>query len=305
MKFKNVITVLFAISTLFACSVVDPLADEQYQKDIYIVGAYNKVATFDLPYGKAQDAFVSIAVSGTLNIDHDVNVTLAGNNSIIDWYNGRYMLDAPVKYQQLDNATVVIPSWKTTIHAGDTYARLPFTVNSTGLHCDSLYAIGLAIESVSDYRKSTEDTALVLTFKLINDFSGNYRMEATKTKLREDTLDGKDVQWVEEGMAIPVSIQRNLTAVSADTVRFFHEKTKETLAEYSNSWDPGADYFKAINDYCITFGKMEGSNRFTVEPYAAFPVIEGEATFDNGTFNFSYDYTEGSTRYRMKGSFKK
>jgi hypothetical protein len=305
MKLKYIITVLFAISAIFACTVVDPLANEQYQKDIYLVGAYNRVATFDLPYGDAQNAFISVAVSGTLDIDRDVDVTLANNNAIIDWYNDRYMLDAPVRYQRLDDASAVIPSWKTTIRAGDVYARLPFTVNSTGLHCDSLYAIGFSIESVSDYQKSTEDTELILTFKLTNEFSGNYQMEATKTKLREEILEGGGSQWVEDGTGTTVSIQRTLTAVSADTVRFFHEKTRETLAEYSNSWNPGADYFNAINNSCIKFGKVAGSNSFTVDPYGIFPVLDGEAAFDNGIFSFYYDYMEGNVRYRMKGSLTK
>lgn len=291
---------MYAMCAVSACSVVDPMADEQYQKNIYIVGAYNKVATFDLPYGEAQNAFVSVAVSGTLNIENDVDVILVNNNPFIDWYNGKYMLDAPVKYKQLDPASIAIPSWKTTIRAGEVYAHLPFTVNSTGLHCDSLYAIGFSIESVSGYQKSTEDTELILIFKLTNEFSGNYQLEATKTRL---VLDNDE--WVEEGMALPVSIRRTLTAVSSDTVRFFHEKTKETLAEYSNSWDPGADYFNAINNSCITFGKVEGNYNFTVQPYGVFPVLEGEATFNNGIFSFYYDYTENSTRYRMKGTLTK
>lgn len=298
---KLITVLLLATAILYACAVADPLADEQYQKDIYIVGAYNRVATFELPYGENQAAFVSVAVSGTRNIDRDVDVTLVNNPPIIRWYNGRYMLDAPVKYKQLDDASVAIPSWKTTLRAGEVYARLPFTVNSTGLHCDSLYAIGFAIDAVSDYQKSLEDTELVLTFKFTNDFSGNYQMEATKTRL---TLNEQD-QWVEEGMAVPVSVQRTLTAVSADTVRLFHEKTRQTLAEYSNSRDPGADYFAAINNYCITFGKVAGTNRFTVEPFGVFPVIEGEAAFDNGIFTFYYDYTEDANRYRMKGSLTK
>lgn len=299
MKISKIVAVFAAALTAAACSVVDPMADEQYQKDIYIVGAYSKVATFDLPYGDAQSAFVSIAVGGTLNIDRDVEVTLANNDSIITWYNNRYMLDAPVQYRQI-TAAVNIPSWKTTIRAGDVYAHLPFTVNSTGLHCDSLYAIGFAIASVSDYQKSAEDAELILTFKLTNEFSGAYQMEATKTQ-----LELSDTSWIEKGMGLPVSIQRTLTAVSADTVRFFHEKTKETLADYSNSYDPGADYFAAISSSCIKLGRVAGSNRFTVEAYGDFPVIDGEATFANGSFTFRYDYTEGSARYRMQGTLSK
>jgi hypothetical protein len=305
MKINSIALGLAAAFTVAACAVVDPMAEEQYQKDIYIVGAYNKVAIFDLPYGDAQNAFISLAVSGSLSIDRDVEVTITGNDSIINWYNERYMIDAPVKYKRIDTAFTVIPSWKTTIRAGDVYAHLPFTVNSTTLHCDSLYAIGFAIASVSDYQKSTKDTEVILTFRLTNEFSGSYQMEATRTELKEEELDEGGFQWVEVGMPLPVSIRRTLTAMSADTVRFFHEKTKETLSDYSNSYNPGADYFAAISSSCIKFCRVAGANKFTVESYETFPILNGEATFDNGIFTFRYDYTEGAVRYRMQGSLTK
>jgi hypothetical protein len=306
MKIKNILTGISAAFAVASCEIVDPMASEQYRKDIYIVGAYNRVSTFDLPYGESQNAFVSVAVSGTLSIEADVEVTLAGNNSIIDWYNGKYMLDAPVKYKQLSEASLTVPSWKTTIRAGDVYAHLPFTVNSTGLHCDSLYAIGVAIASVSGYQKSAADTALILTFRLTNEFSGSYQMEATKVRVEPEVLDNGDTaSWVETGLPLPVSIRRTLTAMSADTVRLFHEKTKETLAEYSNSYDPGADYFAAISSSCVKFGRVPGSDKFTVQPYDAFPVLDGEATFANGGFTFRYDYTEGAARYRIQGTLSK
>lgn len=303
MKIWNIIGVIALLSVASACEQVDPMADEQYQKDVYIVGAYNRVATFELPYGEAQEAFVSVAISGSLGPDRDVQVTLVQNDEVIDWYNGKYMLDAPVKYGKVRETLFSVPSWATTIRPGEVYARLPFSVTSTGLHCDSLYAIGFAIESLSDYQKSKEDTALILTLKLTNAYSGAYQMEATKQAL---TLDADGVTWVGMGMAVPVSTQRTLTAVSADTVRFFHEKTKETLAEYSNSWDPGADYFAAIANSCITFGRIGESNRFTVSAYGSFAIIDGTATFsETEGFTFSYDYTESSNRYRMKGTFVK
>lgn len=293
-------SMLMAI-TFSACEAVDPMASEQYRKEIYIVGSYNNVLSFDLPYGENQEAFISLAVSGSLKTERDVNITLAHYDGIISWYNNKYMLDAPVKYQRLPSESIQIPSWTTTIKAGDIYAHLPFTVNSTGLHCDSLYAIPFAIESVSDYMKSEQDTTLILTLNLTNEFSGAYQMEATKSALTED----ENGQWSEVGLPIPVSIQRTLTAVSADTVRFFHEKEKETLSEYSNSWNPGEDYFNAINNYCIQFGKVAGTNTFTVEPWGVMDIKDGEATFSNNTFTFWYDYMQGTIRYRMKGTFRK
>lgn len=297
----TILTAVGAVLTLSSCAPVDSMADEQYQKEIYLIGAYNRVASFDLPYGDAQQAYVSVAVSGSLYIERNVDVTMCENSAIIDWYNGKYMLDAPVRYQLLDPRSINIPSWRTTIKAGEVYARLPFTVNSQGLHCDSLYAIGVSIASVSDYSKAPEDTSLILTFKLTNAWSGNYQMEAQRTELSEDPPGSGN--WIETGMPVPVVIRRTLTAMSADTLRFFHEKTRETLAEYANSYNPGADYFGAINNWCIKMGRTEGTASFTLTAYNSFDILNGIANFDAGKITFSYDYRSGSVRYRMKGSF--
>ncbi|HBG58859.1 MAG TPA: hypothetical protein DDX07_12700 [Porphyromonadaceae bacterium] len=284
-----------------ACEAIDPLSSEQYRKEIYIIGSYKDVLQSDLPYGENEETFVSIAVSGSQRIDRDVTVTLRHNDEIIRRYNDKYMLDAPVKYQQLDPARIRIPSWSATIKAGEIYAHLPFTVNSSGLHCDSLYAISFEIESVSEYMKSENDTSLILTLKLTNDYSGSYQLEASKSSLTEND----NGEWVEVGLPVPVSIQRSLTAISESEVRFFHEKQKETYNDYVHSWDPGGDYFRAIDNYCIVFERIGESNNFTVKPWGSMTILDGEATFDKGSFSFWYDYEMGAIRYRMKGVFRK
>lgn len=304
MKKINIIYSLLAILLFTACSVVDPMSSEQYQKDIYIVGANERVASFDVPYGSTQEAFISISASGTQKVDKNVDVTLERNDDIIDWYNGKYMLDAPVKYRQLEAELINVTSWTATLKAGEIYTRFPFAVNTTNLHCDSLYSIGFAIKSVSDYQMSETGTELIFTLKLTNEFSGQYHMDATKTPLKEETLPDGNTEWIEQGMAVPVSIQRTLTAVSANTVRFFHEKNKETLAEYSNSWDPGKDYFDAIKNFCIQFVQTDG-NKFTIEPWENFEIVNGEAEYNSNIFTFWYDYADGSNRYRMKGTFRR
>lgn len=295
---------LLTMMLFAACSVVDPMASEQYQKDIYIIGANERVSSFNVPYGMGQEAFVSISASGSQKVDRNVDVTLKRNDEIITWYNEKYMLDAPVKYQQLESSLLDIPSWTATLSAGEVYTRFPFTINTTGLHCDSLYAIGFAIESVSDYSMSESGTELIFTLKLTNDFSGAYHLDATKTTLKEETLPDGSTEWVEQGMAVPISIQRALTAVSDNTVRFFHEKTKETLAEYANSWNPGDDYFNAIKKYCVQFVQVNDS-QFAVVPWEDINIVDGEAEFQNDTFTFWYDYMDGASRYRIQGTFRK
>lgn len=303
MKKIQLFAILVVIASILftSCEAIDPLSTEQYRKEIYIVGAYNNVMAYDLPYGENEEAYVSIAVSGSQRIDRDVTVKLRHNDEIISWYNKKYMLDAPVKYQRLDPERINIPSWTTTIKAGEIYARLPFTVNSTGLHCDSLYAIGFEIESVSDYLKSENDTSLILTLNLTNDYSGIYYLEATKNSLAEN----ENGEWEEVGLPVPVIIQRTLTAVSENTVRFFHEKQKEFYSDYVYSWNPAGDYFRAIDNYCVTFGRIGETNNFSVNPWGSMNILDGKATYNSGSFTFWYDYVMGNTRYRMKGVFRK
>ena len=292
-------TVLFA-----ACEVVDPMDSEQYQKDIYMIGADTKVSSFEIPYGDEQEAFVSLSASGSQKVDRDVVITLKRNDEIVDWYNAKYMLDAPVKYQQLPLALINLPSWTATLKAGELYTRFPFSLNTNELHCDSLYSIGFAIESTSDYQISENGSELIFTLKLTNPYSGNYHLDAARTTLKEETLPDGTTEWVEQGMPIPVSIQRTLTAASQNTVRFFHDKTKETLAEYSNSWNPGKDYFTAAKNLCVNFVQVS-ENKFTVRAWEDMPIVNGEAEYNNGTFTFWYDYMDGEGRYRMQGTFRK
>lgn len=295
---------LLTIAIFTACSVVDPMASEQYQKDIYIIGANERISSFDIPYGNEQETFFSISASGSQKVDRDVVVTLKHNDEIINWYNSKYMLDAPVKYRHIESEFLNIPSWTATLKAGELYTHFPFKVNTSGLHCDSLYCIGFAIKSVSDYQMSESGAELIFTLKLINQFSGNYHLDATKTLLKKETLPNGTTQWVEQGAPLTISVQRTLTASSENTVRFFHERIKENLADYSSSWNPGKDYFNAIKNSCIQFVKTDG-NKFTVEAWEDFEIVEGEAEYDDGIFTFRYDYMEGSNRYRMKGVFRK
>lgn len=297
--FSLLSTVLFA-----ACEVVDPMDSEQYQKDIYIIGAHSKVASYNVLYGNEQEAFLSISASGTQKVDRSVDITLKHNDEIIDWYNNKYMLDAPVKYRQLPQELIKLPSWSVTLKAGELYTRFPLNLNTLSLHCDSLYAIGFAIESTSDYQISADGAELMFTLKLTNPYSGSYHLDASKTGLKENVLPNGTIEWIETGLAVPISIQRALTAVSETTVRFFHEKNKETLAEYSNSWNPGQDYFNAIKEFCVNFVQVS-DNKFSVEAWNSMQIMAGEAIYDNGTFTFWYDYVEGANRSRIQGTFRK
>ncbi len=304
-SFRKVVVLVFFVAPVFqACEVVDPLAGEQYQKDIYIVGASERIATFNVPFGSQEGTFVSIAASGTKRVEQDVEITLRQTDSLIGWYNGKYMLDALVKYQALPGAIVNVSSWKATLPAGEIYTRFPFTINTSSLHCDSLYAIGMAIDAVSNYQKAGKGTDIIFVLKLVNDWSGNYQLEASKVKLRND-----GGVWVEDGVPSDINVSRILTATSDSTVRFLHEATKETLAEYNTLWADQAAYYAALSSAGIQFVHTTGNN-FRVEAWdsGGMPIVDGAAEYvttgANPGFKFWYDFDDGVNRFRMEGVFR-
>lgn len=105
MKLIRTIYTLGLLVGLFAsCSKESPLDGEQYYKQVYIVGAYEVVQQFDVAYGDGpQNAYVAVATGGSQNIDRNVEVVLTHNDATIEWYNNKYMLDAPLKYHPISS----------------------------------------------------------------------------------------------------------------------------------------------------------------------------------------------------------
>ncbi|WP_320167794.1 DUF1735 domain-containing protein [Mangrovibacterium marinum] len=302
--------VLLGILLLPSCEREDPMAQEQYVKQVYMVNAYKDVAVFEVPYGdRPQEAYVSVALSGTLPSDNDVVVTLGRDDNAIPAYNDKYMRERPVLYQPLPDANLLIPSLSSTIEAGDVYAHVPFEVNTDGLHCDSLYALAFKIDEVSAFQKNPLDTILLLNIKLVNDYSGDFQLSARKFQVDPVITDRPDTVVLSKPSSI--STTRVLTAVNDSTVRFFHETNGEIYSDY----DSNEKYWDALIKYGITFTKkLDGT--FKIQPWVLYDpdapvrsvnVLAGQCTFDEeeGIFTFWYDYMEGSRRSRLQGSLSK
>lgn len=298
MKEINKILALLAICfAVVSCEDVNVRDTEQYIKQMYIVGASDVVWPFDVHYSsEPQPAYISIATSGSQNIDNDVTVKLRHNDTAIDWYNNKYMYDAPVRYRKLDAANFNIPSMNTVIKAGEVYAHLPFTVRSEGLHCDSLYSITFEIDSVSKYEKNTKNSALILNINLVNNYSGVYLLSASKYTLSLNNATGQ----YDEIPSGSLSTTRTLKATDENSVRFFNEAKAETRSGYASN----QEYFNAIGNYCLKFVK-NGNNTFDIMPWKDFNIIGGQCTYDNGRFTFWYDYQISTARYRIRGTLVK
>ena len=61
-----------AILNKFNCLL---MLQEQYQKEIYLIGAYNRVWTTEVSYSNEEvKTYFTVSSSGTLALDRDVNV---------------------------------------------------------------------------------------------------------------------------------------------------------------------------------------------------------------------------------------
>jgi hypothetical protein len=291
--------VLLAVCAgVLSCEDINVRETEQYIKQVYIVGAADVAWNFDVPYASdPQPVYISVATGGTQPIDEEVTVTLRHNDTSLNWYNNKYLFGAPAKCRRLGDDKFSIPSMNATIKAGEVYARLPFTVSTEGLHCDSLYAITFEIESVSKYEKNEEDSVLIMTLNLMNDYSGVYQLNAGKYLLSLNNVTGQ----YDESPSGSLSISRTLKAIDKNGVRFFNEAKAETYSEYVTK----EDYFSAIDNFCLRFVK-NADDTFAIMPWKNFEILDGECTYGNDKFTFWYDYMgDANARYRIKGTLTK
>ena len=102
-KYKIVVCSLLTLS-ITSCEK-DLLEKEQYQKEIYLIGAYNRVWTTEVSYSNEEvKTYFTVSSSGTLALDRDVNVKMKINEELVDIYNKKYwtVLNEDKYYKSLD-----------------------------------------------------------------------------------------------------------------------------------------------------------------------------------------------------------
>ena len=280
---KILYPILLLLVVLSSCDYESPLDKEQYKKTLYLIAASSNLVTKELAYSsEVQEGFITVGVSGSLLIDGNVDVTLESHNSVIDWYNKKFkFLATDIKYQGLATSAFEVPSYTTTLKAGETYARVPFKVKTEGLECDSLYAITFKIASSAGYEINQKDSALIVSFNLVNKYSGNYIFKA----LRHE-LDSND----EIVASTSITIVRTLKATEENAVRFYNEQQAETTAN--------------IKKHAVVL-KVDAGNNVTISAWEDFDLIDGTCTYNQNSkvFNVDYKYTADGKTYQMVGTF--
>lgn len=271
----------------------DPLATEQYKKTVYLVGA-NKSANegvqiVNLAYGASSaeeiGTYISLATGGSLQISKDITATVAdAGSAAITQYNQLYLYKpADIKYQTLNPSFYAVPDYKVTVRSGETYGRMPLSIKTYNLHCDSLYALTFKIASVSDpaYVAIREtDSVLMFTCRMVNNYSGIYQETGRYYKNTTGTPD-----------TAALALSRTFKAVNYNTIRFYHLANTETLANL-----PACGVTVKINDDKTLAVSSWGTG---------LTVTGGGGTYDPVTkkFDIWYNYLSGTVPYQFKGKF--
>lgn len=269
---KNIMYLILCVAFVVTWSCSDePLDDEQYKKEIYLVGAIDQITYADLNYSNevVQESFITVTSSGSKDIDRNVSVVLEFAPEIVDAYNERYFGEkkADKYFKILSEEFYEISSMTVELDPNDgIYKRLPIKVNTKNLHCDSVYVLPFQIASASEYTINKTLNTLMFSFKLTNDYAGDYAMMGTSAGL-------------------PISKIKPLKAVSENKVRMFVGANKDddtTLVPLTTVvMEIATDGTVTITDWDETQGIEQ---------------VTGGGTYNSATkiFDIEYSYVNGA-----------
>ncbi len=283
--YKIVVCSLLTLS-ITSCEK-DLLDKEQYQKEIYLIGAYNRVWTTEVSYSNEEvKTYFTVSSSGTLALDRDVNVKMKINEELVDIYNKKYwtVLNEDKYYKSLDTDLYSIPSLENTVikHAEGISAEVPVLIKTASLKIDQSYVIPVEIESTTGYPISESGYKMLILLKLKNDYSGSYQMSG------HTTLEGETPKTIQK--------PKTIKPTGVNTVRLFYAMNNES--------DEKADIQTGTIELTITDQIVEGTNdvkKVLIKAWDAEngPVIidSGESTYNTTAKKFSLKYTIGNTLY--------
>lgn len=184
---------------LFAACDKNPIDSEQYKQMLYIVGGHEPTKKITLNYHEdLVETFITISTSGSKPIDQDVNVKMKIDPSMVTEYNNKFFEeDEQDKHLRMLHTDLVdapmIDNFSIRAKEGIS-ANLPIQIVTKNLHPDSTYALPIRILSVDNYEVNPDLESVMLTFELINKYSGGYSMvgnnhnitDATENKLQKN-----------------------------------------------------------------------------------------------------------------------
>lgn len=289
MNMKSIYTIIaYSLLILFITSCGENLYDtEQYKKEVYLIGGYNRVLTVDVMYSReAVESHFTISSSGSVALDKNVEVSLAINNDLVDSYNKKYwgIMNLDRYYKPLGEAFYTIPSLahNTIQHENGISVNVPFFVQTEHLEADTSYVIPVEIESVTGYPVSESGRKMLILLNLQNMYSGNYKMDGHMTEV------GKGPRRIQKAKVV--------TATGVDDVRIFYAMNNES-GEKDDILNKTIKI--SVLDECIA--GSDNIKKVVIKTWNEDKLIvidSGKGTYNPDSKSFYLEYMIGGTEYR-------
>lgn len=273
------IRLIIVISTVFFYSCdKSPIESEQYKKMIYLVGAQDITRQVELEYSdNPVETFVSISSSGSLNIDKDVKINLETPQALIENYNNKYFEadETELILRPLPSSLFDFPNKdQLVLRASEgIFVRQPIFIKTEDLHPDSVYAIPVLLDKVSEFEINEKLKELIITLKLKNTFSGNYGMLGNRKNLINNSI---------------ANLQKNkvLQAVAKNKLRMYIGD----VSEVKNTRD-SETILLVIND----------DNTIDVSTWKDLKNVSGSGVYDplNKSISLKYTYSLNGTSFEV------
>lgn len=267
------------IAYLLCSCTENVLENEQYKKEIYIIGAYDRVLPLDVNYNTDySETFFTVSSSGSLNVDKNVTVKMGIDEEIVHLYNQKFwgILNLDKYYKPLSQESYNIPTLENTVIEAqkEIYTRVPIQINTSLIHPDSSYVIPVRILEVSEYEVNRSGEKVLLLLNMINSYAGNCKMDGTKSANNET----------------PKKIQKNknLKAIAPNAVRLFFGTENESQEVIDSKGIVITVLDEMLNETC---------NKVEVSAWNSALLSDGSGYYDtiNRQFNITYSITTGNT----------
>lgn len=274
---------------LIAACGENPMDKEAYKKEIYLVGANDRVWEIDVNYSdEIVENFFTISSSGTLNLDKDVNASIGIDENMVAIYNKKFLgeLNQDKFYEPLNQALYKIPSMDdiTIKHKENISADIPIFIETKDLNVDHRYVIPVQITSSSPYEVNESGRKMLIHLNLKNKYSGSYQLDGYMTELK----------------ANPRRIQKVkvITATGINTIRLFYAMNNESTKM--------TDIIAKTIEITVLDEFVEGSTtmkKVSVKGWSSLLITDiGTGVFNtvNKEFNIKYITVENGTIYEEK-----
>ena len=252
--------------TLASCDRDEVFEREQYKNVFAIVSGddnvYRVVHDYRLPMSTG---YISASLGGSKYSDEDIVITMVEDDDVLENYNiSIYQEDRDRYAKALTKSKYSFDGYSMTIHAGETKASLPVSVNPSGLSPDSVFYIALRVDTYNTGELNLDKGTILYEVRVKNwwcIYSGT-------------TYVSRGLRYEEGTVPTNLYVNKNLYPLGPATVRMMAGTESERDATNNLNYD-GFAMTVQISDNSSNYtveGFVVSGSPVTIRPYNALDI---------------------------------